>query len=109
MSHKSPIPHGHAVAWGMVVELTLANMLCSFPSARVQEYARFILENYGAFHITCKDYDALLTLMSHDKKSENGEMNFTLLSDVGEVKINCCASDDDVRAALDIYRDLMHI
>ena len=54
-------------------------------------------------------YDALLTLMSHDKKSENGEMNFTLLSDVGEVKINCCASDDDVRAALDIYRDLMHI
>ena len=47
--------------------------------------------------------------MSHDKKSENGEMNFTLLSDVGEVKINCCASDDDVRAALDIYRDLMHI
>ena len=109
MSHKNPIPHGHAVAWGMVVELTLANMLCSFPSARVQEYAKFILENYGAFHITCKDYDALLTLMRHDKKSENGEMNFTLLSDVGEVKINCCASDDDVRAALDIYRDLMHI
>ena len=109
MSHKSPIPHGHAVAWGMVVELTLANMLCSFPSSRVQEYAKFILENYGAFHITCKDYDALLTLMRHDKKSENGEMNFTLLSDVGEVKINCCASDDDVRAALDIYRDLMHI
>ena len=109
MSHKNPIPHGHAVAWGMVVELTLANMLCSFPSSRVQEYAKFILENYGAFHITCKDYDALLTLMRHDKKSENGEMNFTLLSDVGEVKINCCASDDDVRAALDIYRDLMHI
>lgn len=109
MSRKSPIPHGYAVAWGMVVELTLANMLCGFPSARVQEYAQFVLENYGSFHITCADYDALLTLMRHDKKSEHGEMNFTLLGDVGDVKINCSATDDDVRAALDIYRDLLHI
>lgn len=109
MSRKNPVPHGHAVAWGMVVELTLANMICGFPSARVQEYAQFVLQNYGAFHITCTDYDTLLTLMRHDKKSEHGEMNFTLLADVGEVKINCCASDDDVRTALDIYRDLLHI
>ena len=109
MSRKSPIPHGYAVAWGMVVELTLANMLCGFPSARVQEYARFVLENYGAFHITCDDYDALLQLMRHDKKSEHGEMNFSLLADVGDVRINCEASADDVKNALDIYRDLLHI
>ena len=109
MWRKSPIPHGYAVAWGMVVELTLANMLCGFPSARVQEYARFVLENYGAFHITCDDYDALLQLMRHDKKSEHGEMNFSLLADVGDVRINCEASADDVKNALDIYRDLLHI
>ena len=80
-----------------------------FPEEVMRQTVGFIRETYGVPDITCKDYDALLTLMSHDKKSENGEMNFTLLSDVGEVKINCCASDDDVRAALDIYRDLMHI
>ena len=109
MDRKSPIPHGYAVAWGLVVELTLSNMLCGFPSARVQEYASFVLENYGSFHITCNDYDNLLQLMMHDKKSEHGEMNFSLLADVGDVKINCEATADDVKAALDIYRDLLHI
>ena len=109
MDRKSPIPHGYAVAWGLVVELTLSNMLCGFPSARVQEYASFVLENYGSFHITCNDYDNLLQLMGHDKKSEHGEMNFSLLADVGDVKINCEATADDVKAALDIYRDLLHI
>lgn len=109
MSHKSPIPHGHAVAWGMVVELTLSNMLCGFPGTQVQEYAQFVLENYGAYHITCKDYDALLALMRHDKKSERGELNFTLLAGVGDVRINISATDDDLRSAFDIYRDLLHI
>ena len=47
--------------------------------------------------------------MRHDKKSNSGEMNFSLLSGVGEIKINCEATEDDVKAALDIYRDLVHI
>jgi 3-dehydroquinate synthetase len=47
--------------------------------------------------------------MQHDKKSNRGEMNFSLLNAIGDIKINCEASEDDVKASLDIYRDLMHI
>lgn len=109
MSRKCPIPHGYAVAWGLVVELVLSNMVYNFSSAKVQEFAQFIHENYGAYHITCDDYNNLLDLMRHDKKSEHGEMNFSLLADIGDVKVNCEVSPDDVKNALDIYRDLMHI
>ncbi len=109
MRRKRPIPHGYAVAWGLVVELVLSNMTYDFSSARVQEFAQFIYENYGAYHITCDDYNDLLDLMRHDKKSEHGEMNFSLLAGIGDVNVNCEVSPDDVKNALDIYRDLMHI
>lgn len=109
MRRKSPIPHGYAVAWGIVVEMVLSNMVYGLSSRRIQELARFIYENYGIFHIGCDDYDDIIELMSHDKKSEHGEMNFSLLAEIGDVRVNCEVSVEDVKNALDIYRDLMHI
>lgn len=109
MKHKEPIPHGYAVAWGMIVELVLSHMALDFNSEILNRYAKFIYENYGAFDITCDDYPELVNLMRHDKKSNSGEMNFSLLSDIGNVNINCIANEEDVKTALDIYRDLVHI
>lgn len=109
MTRKAPIPHGYAVAWGMIVELVLSHMILKFDSDTLHRYAEFVYRNYGAFDITCEDYPALISLMRHDKKSDSGEMNFSLLSDIGKIEINKIASEDDVKAALDIYRDLVHI
>lgn len=109
MKRQNPIPHGYAVAWGMIVELVLSHMQLGFDSDMLHRYADFVYSNYGAFHITCDYYPELISLMRHDKKSNSGEMNFSLLSGVGEIKINCEATEDDVKAALDIYRDLVHI
>ena len=109
MKRQSPIPHGYAVAWGMIVELILSHMMLKFDSTILHRYSQFVYANYGSFHITCDDYPELINLMAHDKKSNSGEMNFSLLSDIGNIEINCIASEDDVKAALDIYRDLVHI
>lgn len=109
MKRLSPIPHGYAVAWGMIVELVLSHMALKFDSETLHRYATFVYDNYGAFHITCDDYPALIDLMRHDKKSDSGEINLSLLAGIGDVRINCVASEDDMKAALDIYRDLVHI
>lgn len=109
MKRMSPIPHGYAVAWGMIVELVLSHMQLGFDSATLHRYADYVYTNYGAFYVTCDDYPELISLMRHDKKSDRGEMNFSLLRDVGDIKINCEATEDDVKTALDIYRDLVHI
>lgn len=104
-----PVPHGYAVAWGLVVEAVLSHMLCGFPSEQVYRLADYVRENYGAFNITCDDYPALLSLMHHDKKSKGGEINCTLLKRVGEVKLDQEIDDEQMQQALDLYRDLMHI
>ena len=47
--------------------------------------------------------------MQHDKKSEAGEINCTLLAACGDVKPGQVIPEEEMRIALDIYRDLMHI
>lgn len=104
----SPIPHGFAVAWGMVVELILSHMILKFPAETLHQFADYIKHVYGYFDIDCDDYPRLLELMSHDKKNASPDaINFTLLSDVGQPQIDCTATPDQIRAALDIYRDLL--
>lgn len=107
---KSPIPHGYAVAWGLVVELVLSHMQLQFPSNELTRLATYIYENYGAFNVSCDDYDALIEFMRHDKKNDSAnEINFTMLKNVGDIHIDCIATEDDIKTALDIYRDFMHI
>lgn len=109
LKRSMPIPHGYAVAWGLIVELVLSHMILKFDSNTMNDAVSFIRDNYGAFKITCDDYDSLISLMKHDKKSRHGELNFTLLKGIGEIEIDCEVSEEDVKAALDIYRDFLHI
>lgn len=110
LQRNNPIPHGYAVAWGLVVELVLSHMHLKFPSNELTRLATYIYDNYGAFNISCDDYQALIEFMRHDKKNDSSnEINFTMLKQVGDIHIDCIASENDIKAALDIYRDFMHI
>lgn len=110
MERRLPVPHGYAVAFGLVTELVLSNMKLGFPSEEVHRLAGYVKSVYGSYDFTCDDYARLLSYMSHDKKNHSvGEINFTLLKAIGDVKINCIASADEIRSALDITRDLMGI
>ena len=70
---------------------------------------RFIHENYGAFHIVCDDYERLYEIATHDKKNEGNTINFTLLADIGNVKIDQTAGKELIFEALDFYRDSVGI
>lgn len=109
LERGTPVPHGYAVAWGMVTEVVLSHMKMKFASSNLHRLARYVSENYGAFHITCDDYPQLLNLMHHDKKSVHGEINCSLLRSCGDIETGVTVTDDDMTAALDIYRDLMGI
>ncbi|MDD6026884.1 MAG: 3-dehydroquinate synthase, partial [bacterium] len=109
MQHNAPIAHGYAVAWGLVIDAVLSHFVCSFDSKWIYRIADFVLKNYGAFRFTCDDYDALIQLMRHDKKSRQGEINCTLLGAPGDIRIDCEIAPEVMKEAFDLYRDLMHI
>lgn len=109
MKRGKPLPHGYAVAWGLVTEAVLSHLLLKFPSEDVHLLGNFVRDNYRDFPFTCDDYEELLELMRHDKKSHNGEITCTLLAAVGDYHIDQTVTHDDVTAALDILRDLLGI
>ena len=97
--------HGYAVAFGLIGELYISARKAGFPTARLHQTARFIRENYGAVVFTCDDYPTLLNLMRHDKKNTSDTINFTLLHDIGDIRINQTATDEEIREALDFIRE----
>ncbi|MDE6175182.1 MAG: 3-dehydroquinate synthase [Duncaniella sp.] len=108
--HKGrPIPHGHAVAFGILVEMIISHTQEGFPSAQLYRYASYLKEQgYGSPEISCNDYDALIAYMRHDKKNDTpSQINFTLLSAPGVPLIDRTASEKDILAAFDIFRDLI--
>ncbi|MDO4319392.1 MAG: 3-dehydroquinate synthase [Bacteroidales bacterium] len=110
LRRQSPIPHGYAVAWGCVVSLVLSHLKLGFPSDVLHKFAQYVRTNYNAFDFSCDDYPALIEFMRHDKKNmTQDEIAFTLLADVGDPRVNTVVEPDDIRSALDIYRDLMGI
>lgn len=109
MQQSTPPPgallHGYAVAFGLIGELYISARKAGFPTARLHQTARFIRENYGAVAFTCDDYPTLLNLMRHDKKNTSDTINFTLLHDIGDIRINQTATDEEIREALDFIRE----
>ena len=100
-----PILHGHAVAAGIVSELYLSHKQCGFPKEKLYQVVYYIKEYYPAFFFDCGDYDTLYELMTHDKKNESGVINFTLLGNVGEVRINQSVDKKMILESLDFYRE----
>lgn len=107
MKRQSPVPHGYAVAWGLVVALVLSHMELNFPTDTVHKLSDYVKNTFGVHELSCNDYPELLALMRQDKKNlAPGSITFTLLEAVGKPKINCVVSEENIKAALDIYRDL---
>lgn len=102
---NQPVLHGYAVAWGMISELYLSYKFCGFDQGKLVRTVHFIKEHYAGFNFACKQYDRLFELMQHDKKNEGGAINFTLLEDIGQIKINQTVGKDDIIESLDFCRE----
>ena len=100
-----PLLHGYAVAFGLIGELYMSARKVGFSTERLHQTARFIRENYAQTEFTCNDYPTLLNLMRHDKKNTSGVINFTLLHNIGDIRINQTATDEEICEALDFIRE----
>ena len=102
---EKPLLHGHAVAAGIISELYLSYKCCGFPKEKLRQVVCYIKEYYPSFYFTCNDYDHLYTLMTHDKKNEGQAINFTLLGQVGDVRIDQQVKKELILESMDFYRE----
>ena len=101
-----PLLHGHAVAFGMIVELYLSHVICGFPVGEMKSFSSWLMSVYGKFRINKEDYEYLFELMGHDKKNDGKRINFTLITSIGKFEINQNCSKQEIFDALDLFREL---
>lgn len=102
---RQPVLHGYAVAFGLIAELYLATTRTDFPTERMRQTVNFIRAYYGSLPITCNDYPELIELMHHDKKNHGNEINVTLLGGIGDIRIDQTITEEDIKEALDFFRE----
>ncbi|MGI6153592.1 MAG: 3-dehydroquinate synthase [Christensenellaceae bacterium] len=85
--------HGEAVAIGMVLAARLGEALGISPNGLEAETVN-ILQKYGLPSSAPKEVlDAALLKLGHDKKAENGEVNFVLIDKIGHAIVQKLSPD----------------
>lgn len=80
------LPHGEAVALGLIAECALAEQL-GVSGGDVQERVRSLLARLGlpTRYPGSLDREALLSAMGTDKKNRDGVIHFALVAEIGQV------------------------
>ena len=107
LSYKinQPALHGYAVMWGLLCELYLSHVKLNFPKEELLRLKYLMNEYYGKIEFHCQQYETLFELMTHDKKNDSKEINFTLLSGIGDIKINQTATKEEIFECFDWFRE----
>ncbi len=100
---KENLTHGEAIAIGIVTEAFISQKLLNFPSEHLKAIKETILTVYEKVAIDQTDYEAIIGLMIHDKKNVGGQVNFVLLTDFEQFKLDCNVEKALLIDALNYY------
>ncbi|MGB0167550.1 MAG: 3-dehydroquinate synthase, partial [Luteibaculum sp.] len=100
MEQNKAIPHGFAVAWGILAENYLSVNKGLLPEALAQEIASFIKKTYAFPSFNESMAVALVEYCRHDKKNEQGEIRFAFLENAGKMISKQSASPLEIKEAI---------
>jgi len=100
---KENLTHGEAIAIGMVCECYMASKLLEFPIEKVNAVKDVITSIYNKTNLLKKDFQSILSLLKHDKKNVNGQINFVLLNDYENFRIDCKVPENLILESMEYY------
>ncbi len=102
LEKKDAIPHGNAVAWGIMLENTLAVKLDILSNELAQEIEKRLTPIFGEIpEFSTSEKQSIYHFMMNDKKNSNGNISFSLISSIGNCEIN-------ISANLSVIKDILH-
>jgi 3-dehydroquinate synthase len=105
LDKKNALLHGEAIAIGMICEAYMSTKASGLSKKELKEITDFILSVYKPVTIPVKIIPTLLQYMQHDKKNEQGKINFSLLSAIGTCEINVGASPELIKESITYYNE----
>jgi 3-dehydroquinate synthase len=106
LTDESPLTHGEAIAIGMICEAYLSSKKTGLPKEELEEIVSVINGLYPKYDLGCVDFPTLCTIMLKDKKNQNGKINCTLLSRIGECRLDNICTEEELCESLAYYASL---
>ena len=95
------IPHGYAVAYGMIFESILSLNHCGLKPEELEQISEFIRSIYNTIPFTVKDIEQLIQYMRSDKKNDNSLINITMLERIGRYRVNNYIEEEQLEKVLE--------
>ena len=106
LTDESPLTHGEAIAIGMICEAYLSFKKTGLVKDELDEIISVINGLYPKYNLGDVDFSTLCTIMLKDKKNQNGKINCTLLSRIGECRLDNICTDEELCESLAYYTSL---
>ncbi len=103
---EKPLTHGEAIAIGMACEAWLSYTCNTLPQQELEDIYACILALYPAYEIKEASFEELISLMQSDKKNEDGQIMFSLLSTIGDCGFNYQVNSEDIVSSMTYYNSL---
>ena len=100
---KESLTHGEAIAIGMVCECFMSAKLLGFPTEKVKEVKDVVLSIYSKTALLTDEFTGIMELLKHDKKNINGQVNFVLLKDFEDYKLDCKVPEELIIESMEFY------
>ena len=102
-----PLTHGEAIAIGMICEAYLSNKKNTLSTDELNDITTYISQLYPPYQIKRESFMDLLELMQSDKKNENGQIMFSLLSRIGKCNYNRRVTKNDIFDSFDYFNAIV--
>jgi 3-dehydroquinate synthase len=106
INDKDPLSHGEAIAIGMICESYLAYKKTGLSIEDLNEITHVFSDLYPRYTISESSFDALFAIMQKDKKNQDGKINCTLLTRIGQCNIDNICTEPELRESLMYYINL---
>ncbi|QMU66695.1 MAG: 3-dehydroquinate synthase [Flavobacteriaceae bacterium] len=101
--NKEKLTHGEAIAIGMICECYISSRILNFDMEKTTSVKNLIRSIFDKIPILKEDFDAILSLLKHDKKNIAGQVNFVLLNDYEDFQLDCKVPNKLIIESLEYY------
>jgi 3-dehydroquinate synthase len=103
LKQNNDILHGEAVAFGIMIESMIAYQLKCITKKDMNEICRYIDAIYTKIKLSAETKKLLLEYIFHDKKNEDGNLNFALPNSIGSYSLQKGITEEQIKEAIAMY------
>ena len=100
-----PLLHGEAIVAGMILESFLSHKLLGLSTDQLEDIKETLDKRYEKISFAEDDIEEIMDLLKFDKKNTHGNINYVLISRIGEAAIDNHVPKELIHEAFSYYKE----